>query len=56
MLATSAAAITLNIAIAPALLSSGSSASGTTAEVTRFTAQAVELAAARIAVGNNSAA
>ena len=43
-LAISAAAIAVNIAIAPLPTSSGNSASGTSAEVTRFTAQAPELA------------
>ncbi len=56
MLARSAAAMTVNMTIAPWALSSGSSASGTRAEVTRFTAQALALADARSAVENSSAA
>src|SRR5882724_966409 len=55
-LARSAAAMTENIAIAPAPLSSGNNTIGTRAAATRFTAQVAELTVARIRVGKTSAA
>ena len=45
----------LNMTSTPANLSSGSSMSGTTADVTRLTAHVAELTEARIIVGNSSA-